>query len=118
MRAWSKLAVFAVAVAAASPAGAAAPSCLQYSGSSISGTSSCVAFPAGSLIIPMDQCNQPSSAKAYNPSFDTKNCVTTPTTADDGLFKAYGLIYRLLQQGIPVSIAIDTSKTAIDASDF
>src|SRR5688500_13817803 len=45
-------------------------------------------FPAGSLIIPMDLAYQ-----------------------DTGLLQAYGLLYELLRQGVPVYWVIDPDKT-------
>jgi MYXO-CTERM domain-containing protein len=49
-------------------------------------------FPAGSLIIPMDLAYQ-----------------------DEGLLQAYGLLFQLLRQGVPVSWVIDPAKTWHDA---
>lgn len=49
-------------------------------------------FPAGSLIIPMDLAYQ-----------------------DEGLLQAYGLLFQLLRQGVPVSWVIDPDKTWHDA---
>ena len=45
-------------------------------------------FPANSIVIPMDTTYQ-----------------------DNGMFKAYGLVYKLLQSGIPVDWAIKTPKS-------
>lgn len=45
-------------------------------------------FPAGSLIIPMDQAYQ-----------------------DRGMLQAYGLLFQLLRQGVPVAWVIDPDKT-------
>ena len=47
-----------------------------------------VTFPAGSLIVPMDATNQ-----------------------DFGMWRAYGLVHRLLQKGVPVAWAIAPAKT-------
>ncbi|MBL4636959.1 MAG: hypothetical protein JKY56_24110 [Kofleriaceae bacterium] len=49
-------------------------------------------FSAGSLIIPMDQSYQ-----------------------DRGMLQAYGLLFQLLRQGVPVSWVIDPNKTWHDA---
>ena len=49
-------------------------------------------FPPGSLIIPMDLAYQ-----------------------DEGLLQAYGLLFQLLRQGVPVSWVIDPAKTWHDA---
>jgi uncharacterized protein (TIGR03382 family) len=45
-------------------------------------------FSAGSLIIPMDEAYQ-----------------------NDGMLQAYGLVFQLLRQGVPVTWAIDVDKT-------
>src|SRR5688572_10781667 len=45
-------------------------------------------FPSGSLIIPMDQTYQ-----------------------DRGTLQAYGLLFQLLRQGVPVQWVIDPDKT-------
>ncbi len=50
-------------------------------------------FPTGSLVIPMDITYQ-----------------------DSSMFKAYGLVYRLLQNGIPVSWVIKSPKTLCTAA--
>ena len=49
-------------------------------------------FPAGSLIIPLDLAYQ-----------------------DEGLLQAYGLLFQLLRQGVPVAWVIDPAKTWHDA---
>ena len=51
-------------------------------------------FAPGTLIIPMDVTYQ-----------------------DEGMFKAYGLVYNLLSNGIPVKWAIQPGK-AYDGTDF
>lgn len=51
-------------------------------------------YPANSIVIPMDTTYQ-----------------------DSGMFKAYGLVYKLLQNGIPVDWAIQTPKSYGD-TDF
>ena len=83
-------------------------------------------FPAGSLIIPMDVCNQPS--QPYNGSsysgttptstfYATTGCPETQPTARDGLLKAYGLVYRLLQNGVTVYYILDPTKPTVDGTD-
>lgn len=59
-----------------------------------SGLASADTFPAGSIIIPMDTTHQ-----------------------DQGMFKAYGLVYQLLRSGVPVHWAIKQNKTVGEA-DF
>ena len=53
----------------------------------LSGTASAETFPAGSLIIPMDTDHQ-----------------------DEGMFKAYGLVYQLLLHDVPVRWTIRFGK--------
>ena len=72
------------------------------------------AFAAGALVIPMDNCYQ-------------KRDTTTPAenhswcnaTADDGVFRAYGLVYFLLKHNITVYWAIDgaTPKASLTGYD-
>ena len=62
-----------------------------------------VTFAAGSLIIPMD-----ADTSANHASFNQNL----------GMWKAYGLVYKLLQNGIPVRWGIKESKTAITEVDI
>jgi hypothetical protein len=85
-------------------------------------------FSAGSWIIPMDACYQPT--QSFNgSSFDgsnetstvygaTTNCPDGQTSGHDGVLKAYGLIYRLLQNNVPVYYILNTTKTAVDGVDL
>ncbi len=95
-------------------------------------------FSAQSLIIPMDMCYQPSSADTgweqyildqnywdsdtppvQPPPYPTYcNLSSAPSTPDDGVLKAYGLVYRLLQNGIKVYVILDQTKATIDAPDM
>ena len=73
----------------------------------LSGSSSAapVSFNAGSLIIPMDT--------------DTSSIAHTAANQDSGMWKAYGLVYKLLQNDIPVKWAVVDGKsltTDIDVS--
>ena len=60
-------------------------------------------FAAGSLIIPMDADTSGNHA-SFNQNL--------------GMWKAYGLVYKLLQNGIPVRWGIKEAKTAITDVDF
>lgn len=60
-------------------------------------------FQAGSLVVPMDTDTSANHA-AYN--------------QNNGMWKAYGLLYRLLANDVPVRWAIDTDKTATTTVDF
>jgi hypothetical protein len=65
------------------------------------------------IIIPMDRCHQKfaTSGKAGPPGSGSPEwCVEMGTSADKGVTLSYGLIYRLMQAGIPVHWAIDPSK--------
>jgi hypothetical protein len=85
-------------------------------------------FSAGSWIIPMDACYQPS--RSFNgSSFAGSNeastvygaassCPDGALTGRDGVLKAYGFIYRLLQNNVPVYSFHDSTKTAVDGVDL
>jgi hypothetical protein len=93
-------------------------------------------FSAGSWIIPMDVCYQPS--EPFCPGGSPSTCGSTAfsttalsstvygsscpdkssTVAKDGVLKAYGLVYDLLAAGVPVYYILNTSKTAIDDTDL
>ena len=60
-------------------------------------------FPSGSLIIPMDT-DTASNHSAFNQNL--------------GMWKAYGLLDRLLRNGVPVSWAIAEGKATTAAIDF
>ena len=86
-------------------------------------------FSAGSWIIPMDSCYQPSqpfNASSFKGTTDASTVYgshsscpdTSSTTAKDGILKAYGLVYRLLQNGVPVYYILDTNKTTVDDVDL
>jgi hypothetical protein len=70
-------------------------------------------FAAGSLVIPMDNCYQKRDATTPNQN------VACNASADDGVFRAYGLVYFLLKHNVTVYWAIDgaapkTSVTGVD----
>src|SRR5262249_36127047 len=60
-------------------------------------------FAAGSLIMPM------STDTAGNHAAFNQN---------QGMWKAYGLVYKLLQNGIPIRWGISETKTGINDVDF
>ncbi|MFL5272988.1 MAG: hypothetical protein ACJ79E_13085, partial [Anaeromyxobacteraceae bacterium] len=72
-------------------------------------------FGAGSLVIPMDNCYQRRDASAPAQSV---GC-TGSGNADDGVLRAYGLVYFLLKHGVPVYWAVDgaTPKLTATAAD-
>ncbi|MCU1283531.1 MAG: hypothetical protein JWM53_7077 [bacterium] len=85
-------------------------------------------FSAGSWIIPMDSCYQPSQ-QFNGSSFAGTNAVSTVYGANtscpdgvqagrDGILKAYGLVYRLLQNNVPLYYILDTTKAGIDSPDM
>jgi len=79
-------------------------------------------FSRGSLIIPMDPCWQPNYDPAVDPEYappPTGNatwCDTSP--ADDAVFHAYGLVYDLLEIGVPVYWIVKSNKTDRNGIDF
>lgn len=73
----------------------------SFSGAATAGTPT--NFSSGSLIIPMDTDTSGNHA-SYNQNL--------------GMWKAYGLVYRLLQNGVPVSWAIRQNKTSASEIDF
>jgi hypothetical protein len=74
-------------------------------------------FAAGSLVIPMDRCYQRTTREA-----PPGGGVACNATGDDGVFRAYGLVYFLLKNGITVYWTIDPAKppsgqvTGVDAA--
>ena len=88
-------------------------------------------FSAGSWIIPMDACYQPTQSFkggttvtfSGSPSTSTVygstgSCPDGALASKDGLLKAYGFIYRLLQNNVPVYYILDSTKTAVDGVDL
>jgi hypothetical protein len=85
-------------------------------------------FSAGSLIIPMDLCYQPTlgtggwsgSSSPYSlPSgFASNYCPDPVPTPNDSVLKAYGLIYTTLQNSISVHYIIDPNKTSLSGVDL
>jgi hypothetical protein len=65
------------------------------------------------VIIPLDRCHQRiASSGADGPPAATSPawCADSPSDYDEGQFQAYGLVYRLMQNGIPVHWAINPTK--------
>jgi hypothetical protein len=75
-------------------------------------------FEAGSIIIPMDECHQYANSTDVAASRTAPRCYCPTSTSDDGVIKAYGLVYRLLENGITISVALSDSKTEISGVDF
>ncbi|HEY6104395.1 MAG TPA: hypothetical protein VIV59_00325, partial [Anaeromyxobacteraceae bacterium] len=69
-------------------------------------------FAVGSLVIPMDRCYQRTTREA-----PPGGGVACNTTGDDGIYRAYGLVYFLLKNGITVYWMIDPSKTSVTGVD-
>ncbi|HEY5627944.1 MAG TPA: hypothetical protein VIR16_00400, partial [Candidatus Limnocylindrales bacterium] len=69
-------------------------------------------FAAGSLVIPMDNCYQKRDGAA-----GTAPC---NASADDGVLRAYGLVYFLLKHGVTVYWAVDgaSPKLTVTAPDL
>jgi hypothetical protein len=72
--------------------------------------------PVGSsraVVIPLDRCHQQiATSGAEGPPAATSPawCQDPVGSADEGQFQAYGLVYRLMQNGIPVHWAINPTK--------
>ena len=71
------------------------------------------AFASGSLVIPMDNCHQ------WRDGSKPAGCVGGSAAADDGVLRAYGVVYFLLEHGVTVYWAIDgaTPKATVTAPD-
>ncbi len=61
-------------------------------------------FASGSLVIPMDNCYQRREGGA--------GVAPCNAAADDGVFRAYGLVYFLLKHNVTVYWAINNTKTS------
>jgi len=72
-------------------------------------------FAAGAVVIPMDNCYQRRDNVTSN-----QNVAWCNSARDDGIFRAYGLVYFLLKKGIPVYWAIDgaTPKASTTVPDL
>ena len=72
-------------------------------------------FATGALVIPMDNCYQKRDGTSA-PGGQTQSC---NAASDDGIFRAYGLVYFLLKHNVTVYWAIDgaTPKTAVTGAD-
>jgi hypothetical protein len=65
------------------------------------------------IVIPMDRCHQKiaNGGKLSPPGTGAPEwCADSGSGFDDGMYEAYGLVYRLMQQGIPVYWSINSSK--------
>src|SRR6185436_1157479 len=58
------------------------------------------------LIIPMDRCHQqlstPTTMGPVTSTSGPKWCADPSTASSNGMMFAYGLVYRLMQKGVPV----------------
>ncbi len=70
-------------------------------------------FPAGSYIIPQDNCWQPNN----DPEMMAQPAGCDPNKNDQGMFQAIGLIYDILQAGYPVYWIINPGKTTPEGVD-
>ncbi len=74
-------------------------------------------FSKGSLIIPMDECYQNTPTTLTNTTYSAPyaGCPSNgATTYDAGnVLRAYGLVYQLLRNNIPVYWVINPNKTAL-----
>jgi hypothetical protein len=78
------------------------------------------AFSKGSIIIPMDACYQNTPTTLTNTTYFTpySGCPSNgATTSDQGnVLRAYGLVYQLLRNNIPVYWVINPTKNPTGAS--
>ncbi len=72
-------------------------------------------FATGAVVIPMDNCYQRRDNATPN-----QNVAWCNSARDDGIFRAYGLVYFLLKKNIPVYWAIDgaTPKASATVPDL
>jgi hypothetical protein len=71
------------------------------------------ASSAGPIIIPMDRCHQQiSTSGKEGPATNVapRWCENPVGSADEGMIQAYGLVYRLMQNGIPVHWIVNPTK--------
>lgn len=99
-----------------------APSCGDY-------TPGYKTFGKGSLVIPMDVCYQ-CTRQATSLDASTSNCSATnwsskpsgnvcpQALAQGDVIKAYGLVYQLIRNNVPVYWIIDRNKAAVDGYDL
>jgi hypothetical protein len=71
----------------------------------------------------MDRCHQQLANNDYpgeGPPDDAGNgwCAVPSGTQSNGLFKVYGLVYRLMQRGVPVFWLINPSKSATSVAAY
>lgn len=68
-------------------------------------------FSAGSIVIPLDRCHQALTSTTIRgiPIAGNSFCAD-PSPTGDGMFEAYGLVYRLMQNDIPVYWAVNPTK--------
>lgn len=83
------------------------------------------AFPAGSLIVPMDSCYNPDDAGNSGPKNLGGSCGASGlsytcynATSTGNVRLPYGLIYLLVENNIPVSIILNQKKVSLDEADF
>lgn len=70
------------------------------------------------IVIPLDRCHQtPSGGDFKAPGPESPEwCSDASPVADDGMFLAYGLAYRLMQADIPVYWLVNPTKSATTVS--
>jgi hypothetical protein len=73
------------------------------------------AFSKGSLIIPMDACYQ--GASGTTPAAGCPSAGGTTRDLGD-IVKAYGLVYQLIKNDVPVYWIIEPGKTALTGTDL
>lgn len=87
-------------------------------------TNSCCVRPFSAVssdravVIPLDRCHQTPTGSAFvAPGPEAPKWCSEPSPVqDDGAFIAYGLVYRLMQAGIPVYWLVNPTKAASPVS--
>ena len=111
--------VFALGKTAAATPNTDFATCPAELGACDDETSNCCyrSFPAASgrraVVIPMDRCHQSlaTGGKLQPPTSDSPAwCVSPSSSADNGMFEAYGLVYRLMQFNIPIYWVVNPTK--------
>src|SRR6185436_1165606 len=110
------------------PATARAASCGGAAGLDLQ--SQTFSFGAGSLIVPLDTCNNPDKAYNAGPTNTGGACGAGPDYAYPAGARCYnkaslanvrhpfGLLYLWLENGIPVNIILNNTKSGLGDADF
>jgi len=62
------------------------------------------------IVIPMDRCHQPPATGALAATTSSPTWCSNPVGNGDGMNRAYGLVYRMMQYGVPVYWVVNPTK--------